>query len=59
MTCLLGKLSGFAIGRASFQGTRKISRHKFNLSTEERLVQGHIYVSGTKVVDKKILCFLQ
>lgn len=57
MTCLLGKLSVFATGRASFQGTKKISRDKFNLSTGERLVQGHIYVSGTKVMDKKILCY--
>lgn len=59
ITCLLGKPSGFATGRVSFQGTRKICSDKFNLSTGERLVQGHIYVSGTKLVDKKIVCLLQ
>lgn len=59
MTCLLGKLSGFSTGKASFQGTRKICRDKFNLSTGERIVQGHIYASGTKVEDKKIVCLLQ
>lgn len=59
MTCLLVKLSSFAKGKASFQGTRKTCRDKINVTTGERLVQGHIYVSGTKVVDKKIVCVLQ
>lgn len=60
MTCLLEKLSGFPAGKVYFQNMRKMFRDKkLNLSTRERPVQRLIFVSGTKSMDKKILCLRQ